>query len=317
MLALRWLCAASLIAALCVALWRLAHPLPHPHPLRSTSRARVILVRYAARPSAMIALVALIVLYVIALLSPCLATHDPIEILAQALVNHPPSRALLFGTDFAGRDVFSRVLYGLRLSLTIALIATVLSVIIGTAYGATAGFLGGKIDAIMMRIVDAFLAIPRIVLLIAIGTLWSPLSVSSLIVILGLTAWFGTSRLVRAEVMSLKERDMVAAARALGARDLAIIRRHVLPSVLSPVIVAATLGVAGVVVNEAALSYLGIGIPAPTPSLGNIIHDGTPYLATAWWVALFPGIALVITTLACNLAGDGLRDAMDPHQVDR
>jgi peptide/nickel transport system permease protein len=140
---------------------------------------------------------------------------------------------------------------------------------------------------------------------------------SSLILILGLTAWFATSRLVRAEVLSLKERDMVAAARALGARDLAIVRRHVLPNVMTPVIVAATLGVAGVIINEAALSYLGIGIPDPTPSLGNIIREGTPYVATAWWVALFPGIALVITALAYNLAGDGLRDAMDPRQVDR
>jgi peptide/nickel transport system permease protein len=310
-LALRWLCAAALIAALCVALWRLAHP------VASTSRARAVLARYVAHPSAVIALVVLIVLYVVSALSPWLATHDPIEILAQALANHPPSRELLFGTDFAGRDVFSRVLYGTRLSLTIALLATVISVIIGTAYGAMAGFVGGKIDTLMMRLVDAFLAIPRIVLLIAIGTLWAPLTITSLILILGLTAWFGTSRLVRAEVMSLKEREMVAAARALGARDLAIVRRHILPNVLSPVIVAATLGVAGVIVNEAALSYLGIGIPAPTPSLGNIIHEGTPYLATAWWVALFPGIALVITALASNLAGDGLRDAMDPRQVDR
>jgi peptide/nickel transport system permease protein len=310
-LALRWLCAAALIAALCAALWRLAHP------GERTGRVSSVLARYAAHPSAVIALVALIALYVVAAFSPWLATHDPIEILAQALANHPPSRELLFGTDFAGRDVFSRVLFGTRISLSIALLATVISVIIGTAYGATAGFVGGTLDAVMMRLVDAFLAIPRIVLLIAIGTLWAPLSITSLILILGLTAWFGTSRLVRAEVLSLKERDMVAAARALGARDLAIIRRHVLPNVLSPVIVAATLGVAGVIVNEAALSYLGIGIPAPTPSLGNIIHEGTPYIATAWWVALFPGIILVITALACNLAGDGLRDAMDPRQVDR
>jgi peptide/nickel transport system permease protein len=309
-LALRWLCAAALIAALCAALWRLAHP------AEPASRARAVLARYATHPSAVIALVALVVLYVLAALSPWLATHDPIEILAQALVNHPPSRELLFGTDFAGRDVFSRVLYGTRISLTIALLATAISVVIGTAYGATAGFVGGTLDAVMMRFVDAFLSIPRIVLLIAIGTLWSPLSMTSLIVILGLTAWFATSRLVRAEVLSIKERDMVAAARALGARDLAIVRRHVLPNVLSPVIVAATLGVAGVIVNEAALSYLGIGVPDPTPSLGNIIHEGTPYISTAWWVALFPGIALVVTALACNLAGDGLRDAMDPRQVD-
>jgi peptide/nickel transport system permease protein len=310
-LALRWLCAAALIAALCAALWRFARR------GESRSRAHAVLARYSSHPSAVISLVALIVLYVVSALAPWLATHDPIEILAQALANHPPSRELLFGTDFAGRDVFSRVLYGTRLSLTIALLATVISVVIGTAYGATAGFVGGTLDSFMMRLVDAFLSIPRIVLLIAIGTLWSPLSITSLILMLGLTAWFGTSRLVRAEVLSLKEREMVAAARALGARDLAIVRRHVLPNVLSPVIVAATLGVAGVIVSEAALSYLGIGIPDPTPSLGNIIHDGTPFLATAWWVALFPGIALVITALACNLAGDGLRDAMDPRQVDR
>jgi peptide/nickel transport system permease protein len=310
-LALRWLSAAALIAALCTALWRFARA-------RTTSGpSRGAYARYAEHPSAVLALVALIVLYVVAALAPWLATHDPIDILAQTLVNHPPSRELLFGTDFAGRDVFSRVLYGTRISLTIALLATVISVIVGTAYGATAGFVGGKLDAVMMRFVDAFLAIPRIVLLIAIGTLWSPLSMASLILILGLTAWFATSRLVRAEVLSLKERDMVAAARALGARDLAIVRRHVLPNVMTPVIVAATLGVAGVIINEAALSYLGIGIPDPTPSLGNIIREGTPYVATAWWVALFPGIALVITALAYNLAGDGLRDAMDSRQVDR
>jgi peptide/nickel transport system permease protein len=310
-LALRWLCAAALIAALCAVLWR------YSHPRVGTSRARAVLARFATHPSAVIALGALLVLYVLSALAPWLATHDPIEILAQALVSHPPSRDLLFGTDFAGRDVFSRVLYGTRISLTIALLATFISVVVGIAYGATAGFVGGRLDTAMMRLVDAFLSIPRIVLLIAIGTLWAPLSISSLILILGLTAWFGTSRLVRAEVLSLKEREMVAAARALGARDLAIVQRHVLPNVLSPVIVAATLGVAGVIVNEAALSYLGIGIPDPTPSLGNIIHDGTPYIASAWWVALFPGIVLVITALACNLAGDGLRDAMDPRQVDR
>jgi peptide/nickel transport system permease protein len=310
-LALRWLSAAALIVASSVALWRYARP------AASASRRREAAARFAAHPSAVIALFALLALYIVSLLAPWLATHDPIEILAQALVNHPPSRELLFGTDYAGRDVFSRVLYGMRLSLTIALLATVLSVVVGTAYGLLAGFSGGALDAVMMRLVDAFLAIPRIVLLIAIGTLWAPLSLGALVLILGLTAWFPTSRLVRAEVLSIKERDVVAAARALGARDLAIVRRHILPNVLTPVIVAATLGVAGVIINEAALSYLGIGIPDPTPSLGNIIREGRPYIASAWWVALFPGMALVITSLAYNLAGDGLRDAMDPRQVDR
>jgi peptide/nickel transport system permease protein len=312
-LALRWLGAFALIAILSVWLWRSARGATG----RATSRRRAALARYAAHPSAVIALFALLFMYVVAALAPVLATHDPIALVSQSLVNQPPSRELLFGTDYAGRDVFSRVLYGTRLSLTIALLATVISLLVGTGYGIVAGFVGGKVDTAMMRLVDAFLAIPRIVLLIAIGTLWSPLSVTSLVVILGLTAWFGTSRLVRAEVLSIRERDMVAAARALGARDIAIIGRHILPNVLSPVIVASTLGIAGVIISEAGLSYLGIGIPDPAPSLGNIIHDATPFIATAWWVALFPGLVLVITALAYNLAGDGLRDALDPRQVDR
>jgi len=311
MLALRWLAALLLIGAVSTALWRYAHPFAHATPRRAAAA------RYAAHPSAVVALFVLLVMYVLAALAPWLASHDPIALLSQTLVNQAPSRELIFGSDYVGRDVFSRVLYGMRLSLTVALLATVISVIVGTAYGLVAGFVGGPLDTAMMRIVDAFLSIPRIVLLIAIGALWAPLGVTSLVLILGFTAWFGTSRLVRAEVLSLREREMVAAARALGARDLAIVRRHVLPNVLTPVIVSATLGVAGVIINEATLSFLGIGIPDPAPSLGNIIRDGTPYIATAWWVALFPGLALVITAMAYNLAGDGLRDAMDPRQVDR
>jgi peptide/nickel transport system permease protein len=310
-LVLRWAAAGTLVVAICTALWRAAHP------PRGATGARAALARYAAHPSAVLALIALVSLYVLSALAPWLATHDPIAILERTLSNHSPSRAFLFGTDYAGRDVFSRVLYGARISLSIALLATSIAVVVGTLWGVTAGFYGGRLDALMMRVVDAFLAIPRIVLLIAVGTLWAPLSMSALIVVLGLTAWFDTSRLVRAEVLSIKDREMVVAAHALGATDLAIVKRHVLPNVLTPVIVAATLGVAGVIINEAALSFLGIGVPDPTPSLGNIIRDGTPYLASAWWVALFPGITLVITALAYNLAGDGLRDAMDPRQVDR
>ncbi|MFI5241444.1 MAG: ABC transporter permease [Gemmatimonadales bacterium] len=311
MLELRWATAGTVIVALCAALWRGAHP------PRGTTGARAALARYAAHPSAVLAAAALITLYVLSALAPWLATHDPIAILERSMSNHAPTHGFLFGTDYAGRDVLSRVLYGARISLSVALLATSIAVVVGTLWGITAGFCGGKLDALMMRIVDAFLAIPRIVLLIAIGTLWAPLSISALIIVLGLTAWFETSRLVRAEVLSIKDREMVVAARALGASDVAIVKRHVLPNVLTPVFVAATLAVAGVIINEAALSFLGIGVADPTPSLGNIIHDGTPYLASAWWVALFPGITLVITALAYNLAGDGLRDAMDPRQVDR
>ncbi|HXT47094.1 MAG TPA: ABC transporter permease, partial [Gemmatimonadaceae bacterium] len=251
MLVLRWAAAGTLVVAICAALWRAAHP------PRGATGARAALARYAAHPSAVLALIALVSLYVLSALAPWLATHDPIAILERTLSNHAPSRAFLFGTDYAGRDVFSRVLYGARISLSIALLATSIAVVVGTLWGVTAGFYGGRLDALMMRLVDAFLAIPRIVLLIAVGTLWAPLSMSALIIVLGLTAWFDTSRLVRAEVLSIKDREMVVAARALGATDLAIVKRHVLPNVLTPVIVAATLGVAGVIINEAALSFLG------------------------------------------------------------
>lgn len=311
MLALRWGLAAALVIIICLVLRNTARPDVN------ASGARAALTRYAAHPSAVIALILLIALFTVSLLAPWLSPHDPTEIPGASLASAAPSTAFPFGTDYAGRDVLSRVLYGARISLSVALLGTVIAMTVGTAYGLAAGFYGGRLDALLMRFVDAMLAIPRIVLLIVVATLWSPITLGALIVILGLTAWFATSRLVRAEVLAIKEREMVLAARALGASDLAIIRRHILPNVLTPVLVAATLGVAGVIINEAALSFLGIGVPDPTPSLGNIIRDGTPYLASAWWVSLFPGLALVITSLAYNLAGDGLRDAMDPRQVDR
>ncbi|HEU4643647.1 MAG TPA: ABC transporter permease, partial [Gemmatimonadaceae bacterium] len=189
-------------------------------------------------------------------------------------------------------------------------------VTVGTAWGAIAGYVGGRVDAVMMRIIDAALSVPRILVLIAILVLWGAVPLPQLIVLLGLTGWFAVSRLVRAQVLSLREQDMVLAARALGARDGEILRRHILPNVLSPVIVAATLGIANLIVVEAGLSYLGIGVRPPTPSWGNMIQDGAELLASAWWVSFFPGIAMVITVMAFNLAGDGLRDALDPHQVD-
>lgn len=259
----------------------------------------------------------IIAFYVVAALAPWLAPYSPI---AQpdivALKNLPPSLAHPFGTDFASRDVFSRALYGARVSLSVGLLAILVSATVGTIYGAVAGYYGGRVDEIMMRFIDAALSIPRILLLIAILVLWGAVPLAALILLLGLTGWFGVSRLVRAQVLSLKEQEMVLAARALGARDGEILRRHILPNVLSPVIVAATLGIANVIILEAGLSYLGIGVRPPAASWGNMIHDGTDQIASLWWVAFFPGLALVLTVMAFNLVGDGLRDALDPHQVD-
>ncbi len=280
------------------------------------SPGRKALVRLAATPSAMLAMYVLIAIGVIAVLAPLLAPQppwlqpDPVGLQARA-----PSAAYPFGTDLASRDVLSRVIYGARVSLPVALLAMLLSATVGTMYGAAAGYAGGRVDAIMMRLIDAALAIPRILLLIAVLALWGSLSVPVLVLVLGLTGWFGVSRLVRAEVLALREQEMVLAAHALGASRRRVLLRHIVPGVMSPVIIAATLGIGNVILLEAGLSFLGIGVQQPTASWGNMIADATANIRLFWWLSLFPGLAIVITVMAFNVLGDGLRDALDPRQV--
>lgn len=307
-----WILSAAITVALCLGLERAAR--------RSSGDAgpwRRALARFHHNRVAMVALWIVVAACVVAALAPWLVPYPPTatpDIVA--LKNLPPSAAHPLGTDFASRDVFSRLLYGARVSLSIALLAILLSATVGTLYGAAAGYYGGRVDAVMMRFIDAALSIPRILLLITLLVLWGALPIAALILVLGFTGWFGVSRLVRAEVLSLKERDMVVAARALGARDREIIFRHILPNVLSPVVVAATLGIANVIIIEAGLSYLGIGVRPPLPSWGNMIQDGVSQIATVWWVSLFPGLAIIATVMAFNIIGDGLRDALDPRQLD-
>jgi peptide/nickel transport system permease protein len=269
-----------------------------------------------ARPTARGALILLAVLMLAALLAPVIAPYSPT---AQpdivSLKRLPPSMTHPFGTDQFSRDVLSRVLYGGRVSLGVALLAVALSSTIGTAYGAVSGFYGGAIDGIMMRVLDAFLAIPRILLLIAVVALWGSVTLPMLVILLGATGWFAVSRMVRAEVLALREREFVAGARALGASDGRLLARHVLPNVLAPVIVAATLGVGHVIMLEAGLSFLGLGVQAPLPSWGNIIQEGSQEIRTLWWMSVFPGLAIVATTMAFNVLGDALRDALDPRQL--
>jgi peptide/nickel transport system permease protein len=271
--------------------------------------------RIGARPAARGAIALLLVLAALAALAPLISDDPTRQQDIVALKRQPPSAAHPFGTDQFSRDVLSRVLHGGRLSLAIALLAVALSATIGTTYGAIAGYYGGWVDAVMMRVLDALLAIPRVLLVIAATTLWGPLGIGHLVLLLGVTGWFGVSRLVRAEVMSVVARDYVAAARALGSSDVRVLVRQVLPNVLSPVIVGAALGVGNVIVLEAGLSYLGAGVQPPHASWGNIIRDGSVDLDGLWWMSLFPGLAIAGTVLACNLLGDALRDALDPRQL--
>jgi peptide/nickel transport system permease protein len=282
----------------------------HPSTWRTAVR-RVVRDR-----SAMVGLIVLVLLALLALAAPLVAPYDPkIQPDIIALKNHPPSLAHPFGTDEYSRDVLTRIIYGGRVSLSIAFLSVIVAATIGTAYGAVAGYAGGLVDSAMMRTVDALLAIPRVLLLIAVATLWNGLGMVGLILLLGFTGWFGVSRLVRSLVISAREDDFVTAARALGASHARILVLHIVPQVIAPVLVAATLAVGNVIVIEAGLTYLGMGVQPPDASWGSVFHDGMTALASTWWVSFFAGVALVVTVLAVNLVADGLREALNARQL--
>jgi peptide/nickel transport system permease protein len=275
-----------------------------------------VLRRLAHHRSARWGLGVIAALVLAALIGPLFSSYGCSEQLdIVKLKNAPPSWSHPFGTDQYSRDVLTRVLCGARISLVVATLAVLLSMTLGTAYGLVAGYVGGRVDNAMMRILDGLLSIPRVLLLIAVLTLWHPVPVAGLIILLAATGWFGVSRLVRAETVTAKHLDYVAAARALGASDVRILWRHLLPNVIAPVLVAATLAVGNVIALEAGLSYLGIGAKAPAASWGSIFFEGVEFFAGNWWVALFPGIAIVATVLAFNVLGDALRDVLDPRQL--
>lgn len=257
-----------------------------------------------------------------ALLAPFLAPFDPndqLVLLPEAgsgLVRSPPSPAHLLGTDQLGRDILSRVLFGARISLTIGFLSVAISATIGAVLGAVAGYVGGILDSAIMRFVDMVMAFPRLVLLMAVVALFEDPSILLIVLVLGLTQWPQTTRIVRGEVLGLRERDFVEAARALGFSRRRIILRHLLPNAMAPIIVVATLGIGNTIVLEAGLSFLGLGVQPPTPSWGAMVAQGRDYLIVGdWWIATLPGLALVLVVLAFNLVGDGLRDATDPRQT--
>jgi peptide/nickel transport system permease protein len=253
----------------------------------------------------------ILIMFLIAGLAFFLAPYDPGKTEVSMKLKAPSFQHLL-GTDQLGRDIFSRMLYGSRISLSVGFVAVAISIFIGVLVGALAGYYGRWIDSLVMRFVDTMLCFPSFFLILAVVALLGP-SIFNIMVVIGVTSWMGTSRFVRAEFLSLRERDFTQAAMALGVKDSRIIFRHILPNALAPVFVTATLKVASAILIEAGLSFLGFGVQPPAPSWGNILTEGRTYIFDAWWLTIFPGLAILITVLSFNLLGEGLRDALDPR----
>lgn len=245
------------------------------------------------------------ILSAIAILAPFLSPHDPSFIDSSSLLA-PPSLKHPLGTDSLGRDLLSRLIYGARISLSIGFIAMGIATLIGLVFGSIAGYYGGAADSLIMRFVDIMLCFPVFFLILAVIAIFEP-SIINIMVIIGLTSWMGTARLVRAEILSLKEREFIQAAKAIGASSPRIILRHLMPNAVGPVLVNATLGVAGAILLESGLSFLGLGVQPPTPSWGSILIESKSTLGVAWWITVFPGLAILVTILAFNMIAEGLK----------
>ncbi|VAX22103.1 Dipeptide transport system permease protein DppC (TC 3.A.1.5.2) [hydrothermal vent metagenome] len=252
-----------------------------------------------------------LILFFVAIFAPLIAPYDPSAIDTKNLLA-APSLSHLCGTDDLGRDVFSRMVYGSRISLTVGFVAVGIATLIGLVIGAVSGYFGGWTDTIFQRFIELMMTIPTFFLILAVIAFLEP-SIYNIMIVIGITSWTGVARLVRAEFLTLREREFVTAAKAMGASDMVVIFRHILPNAMSPVLVSATLGVAGAILTESALSFLGIGVQPPTPSWGNMLTVGKNYMEYAWWLSLFPGLAIFITVMGYNLLGEGARDALDPR----
>jgi len=285
-----------------------------PRALDRRSLPQRVLIWRAFRRHALatFGLVIIVVLIVTAIFGPMLTPYDPAE---QDLMSSlmPPSREHIMGTDDLGRDTFSRVIAGSRVSLSIAVVSVAILITIGVLTGILAGYYRA-FDGPIMRFIDLMMSIPNTFLILTIVALFGP-GLRNTMLVIGLTSWMGTSRLVRGQFLSLREKEFVEAARAVGASNGRIIFRHMLPNIISLVIVQATLFVAFTVILESALSYLGLGVQPPAPSWGNMLSSGRNFIQNAWWMTVFPGLAIFITVLAFNFLGDGLRDALDPRRT--
>jgi peptide/nickel transport system permease protein len=277
-----------------------------------SNRARALR-RFLSNRMAVAGAVVVALLVILAVFAPQIAPHHPNDDLFRGMRGVGPSPGHPMGFDHLSRDLLSRVIFGTRIALTVGLLSTLISVAIGVVIGAIAGYFGGWIDEVLSLITDALMAFPLIALLIVLAAVLGP-SLTTTVIVIGATVWARYARVVRAEVMSVRERDFVTAARALGAGSGRIIWRHVVPNVLTSVIVLASLQVGSIIILESALSFLGLGVRPPTATWGGILNDGRGFILRYPHIAIFPGLMIVITVLAFNFIGDGLRDALDPHQ---
>jgi peptide/nickel transport system permease protein len=278
--------------------------------------------RFRRHFTAMLGGIIMLMMTVLIAFAPIFSPHDPFE---QDLLNRlkPPSAEHWMGTDDLGRDMLTRVLYGGRISLSVGLLAMGVSIVLGTLIGLIAGYYGGWTDSILMRITEIFLSIPRLFVLIAMGMFLRSLDLPAIqagsfmpiAVVIGALSWMGTARLVRASTLELRGREFVQASRALGGSDTRLLFMHILPNIMSPIIVSATLGLAGAIISESGLSYLGFGVQLPTPTWGNMLSNTQNQMLTAPWTAIFPGVMIFIVVIAINYLGDGLRDALDPRHI--
>jgi peptide/nickel transport system permease protein len=255
--------------------------------------------------------VVVFILVALAVLAPVLAPRDPNRPDIKSILAEP-SRSHPLGTDQLGRDVFSRMLYGARVSLAVGFVSVGIATAIGLVLGSIAGYNGGLVDGFVMRLVDLMLVFPRFFLLLAVLAFLKP-SIWTIMAVIGLTGWMGVTRLVRAEFLSLKEREFVVWSHAIGATGFRVVWRHILPNAMAPVLVAMTLGIPAAILTESGLSFLGLGVQPPYATWGNILNEGKDTIEIGWWLSFYPGVAILLTVLSYNLLGEGIRDALDPR----
>lgn len=285
--------------------------------IRSKNKFKIFLTKLSRSKTGSVGLIIVLALFIMAIFAPIIAPYDPgkidtMNMLAPPFLSDGGSFSHILGTDNLGRDILSRIIYGSRISLVVGILSVIVAGVIGVIFGIISGYYGGIVDNLIMRLVDAFLSVPTILFCIVFLTVLDP-GLPTLIIVIGVTSWVLYARMIRSETLSLREREYVKAARTMGVSDMQIMKRHILPNVTSSIIVISTLSVASTIITESSLSFLGLGIQPPTVSWGIMLSEGKEYVATSWWLATFPGLAITITVLGIIFFGEWLRDLLDPR----